>query len=30
MPNTCTICKHPDGEQIESALARGQSLHNLA
>jgi hypothetical protein len=30
MPNTCTICKHPEREQIESALASGQSLRNIA
>jgi hypothetical protein len=30
MPNTCTICKHPDREQIEDALARGLSLRNIA
>jgi hypothetical protein len=30
MPNTCTICKHPDREKIENALARGQSLRDIA
>jgi hypothetical protein len=30
MPNTCTICKHPECKQIESALARGQSLRDIA
>ena len=30
MPNTCTICRHKEREQIESALAQGQSLRNIA
>jgi hypothetical protein len=30
LPNTCTICKHPDREKIEDALARGLSLRNIA
>jgi hypothetical protein len=30
MPNTCTICRHEDREQIESALARGESLRIIA
>jgi hypothetical protein len=30
MPNTCTICKHQGRLEIESALARGESLRNIA
>jgi hypothetical protein len=30
MLNTCTICKHPEREQIQSALARGMSLRDIA
>jgi hypothetical protein len=30
MPNTCTICKHEEREQIESALARSKSLRHIA
>jgi hypothetical protein len=30
MPNTCTICRHKEREQIESALARGESLRSIA
>jgi hypothetical protein len=30
MPNTCTICRHKEREQIESALARGEALRDIA
>src|SRR5436190_6958938 len=30
MPNTCTICKHQGRLEIESALARGESLRDIA
>jgi hypothetical protein len=30
MPNTCTICRHKDREQIENALACGLPLRDIA
>lgn len=30
MPNTCTICRHKERTEIESALARGDSLRDIA
>ena len=30
MPNTCSICKHEKRQQIENALARGNSLRDIA
>jgi DNA-binding FrmR family transcriptional regulator len=30
MPNTCTICKHQERMEIENALARGESLRDIA
>jgi hypothetical protein len=30
MSNTCTICRHKEGEGTESALAQGQPLRDIA
>jgi hypothetical protein len=30
MSNTCTICRHKEREQIESALVRGEALRDIA
>lgn len=30
MANTCTICRHKERQQIEDALARGDSLRHIA
>jgi DNA-binding NarL/FixJ family response regulator len=30
MPRTCTICRHPDLEEINKALIAGESIRDIA